>query len=147
MRSAPRDKLERSRLAKSRIKVRRVDHVALHVRDLRCSADFYRRVFGFQVVHRWKTTWMIGNRAIRVGLFRRSDAHFIENADDWFIIAHVAFLVKDRNQFESVLETLDELALPHEGVEDTGIAKSVFFKDPDSHLLEVTYYYKKAPRY
>lgn len=126
--------------------VRRLDHVALHVKDLSRSAEFYRQTFGFEVVHQWKTTWMVGNDQIRLGLFQRPNANPVEDPDDKILIEHFAFLVKDQKEFDSVVKELDRLGVRHDEPEDTGIAKSVFFRDPDGHNLEVTFYYKEKPR-
>jgi catechol 2,3-dioxygenase-like lactoylglutathione lyase family enzyme len=36
-----------------------IDHVGINITDLDRSAKWYRRVPGFEIVHKWKTTWMI----------------------------------------------------------------------------------------
>lgn len=125
--------------------IRRLDHFALHVTDLERSAAFYEKVFGFQMINKWKTTWMVGNDYIRIGLFLRKDATKIDDPDNRIIIEHVAFLTDERG-FESAVSKLTVLGIKHDPPEDTGIAKSVFFRDPDDHLLEITYYYAKAPK-
>lgn len=124
--------------------LKRLDHFAVHVKNLQTSEEFYRRVFGFHVINKWTTTWMVGNDYIRVGLFQRPQAAAVDDPDNKLIIEHVAFLT-DEAGFGVVLKELDQLGVPHEPAEDTGIAKSVFFHDPDGHLLEITYYYKDRP--
>ena len=47
---------------------------------------------------------------------------------------------------DELFRFLDRLGIAHEPPEDTGIAKSVFFKDPDGHSLEITYYYQHIPK-
>ncbi len=125
--------------------VRRLDHFAIHVTSLERSAAFYQKVFGFQIVHQWKTTWMIGNDHIRIGLFLRKDATKVDDSDKRLIIEHVAFLTDERG-FNSAVNKLTILGVRHDPPEDTGIAKSVFFRDPDDHLLEITQYYVNAPK-
>ncbi len=126
--------------------IRRLDHYAVHVTDLARSAAFYERVFGFGIVNKWKTTWMVGNDRIRVGLFLRPKAAIVSDPDNKVLIEHVAFLTDERN-FNRCIVGLDQLGIPHEPPEDTGIAKSVFFNDPDGHSLEITYYYQHIPKY
>jgi catechol 2,3-dioxygenase-like lactoylglutathione lyase family enzyme len=118
----------------------RLDHYAVHVASLEVSAAFYERVFGFGVVHKWTTVWMVGNDRIRVGLFQRPEATAVADPNSKLLIEHVAFLT-DKIGFEQAIKTLEALGIAYEAPEDTGIAMSLFFKDPDGHNLEVTYYY------
>jgi glyoxylase I family protein len=125
--------------------LRRLDHFALHVTDLDRSAAFYQRVFGFQIINKWSTTWMVGNDTIRVGLFLRPAAKPVSDPDNAVLIEHVAFLT-DEAGFAGAVKQLDSLGVAHDLPEDTGIAKSVFLKDPDGHSLEITYYYQHVPK-
>jgi catechol 2,3-dioxygenase-like lactoylglutathione lyase family enzyme len=50
-----------------------IDHIGLNVRNLSVSLEFYSRVFGFSVLHRWETTWMIQKGDLKIGLFQRPD--------------------------------------------------------------------------
>jgi catechol 2,3-dioxygenase-like lactoylglutathione lyase family enzyme len=127
------------------VEVRRIDHVALHVKDLNQSAEFYLRTLGFKVIHRWNTTWMVGNDRIRIGLFQRPNATPIDNPDDRIVLEHFALLVKNQKEFDRAVNGLDRLGVKHEDTEDTGIAKSIFFRDPDGHSVEITFYYQKKP--
>jgi glyoxylase I family protein len=56
------------------------------------------------------------------------------------IIQHVAFLV-DGDKFRSVQEEISRRGVEVQGPEDTGIAFSSFFRDPDGHRLEITAYH------
>ena len=38
-----------------------LDHVAISVKDLNQSYSWYQKIFGFQILHNWQTTWMIGD--------------------------------------------------------------------------------------
>lgn len=118
-----------------------LDHYAIFVTDLERSADWYRHVLGFHVLHKWTTTWMVGRGNMKVGLFLRPDA---EPAPDTArAIKHVAFLV-DGDKFAAVQEELAHKGIEVQGPEDTGIAYSSFFVDPDGHLLEITTYHSAA---
>ncbi len=120
--------------------LRLIDHVALNVRDLQTSSDWYGRVFGFTEVHRWKTTRMIGKGAIRLGLFERPKAVAIGDLDQTITITHVAFLT-DRDGLNEAQEVLRSLGIPFDPPDDSGIALSIFCKDPDGHELEITAYH------
>jgi Glyoxalase/Bleomycin resistance protein/Dioxygenase superfamily len=37
-----------------------LDHYAVNVADLLRTAQWYQRILGFNVLHKWKTTWMGG---------------------------------------------------------------------------------------
>lgn len=120
--------------------VTKIDHVGIHITSLEKSAEFYRKVFGFEVIHRWATTWMLGNEHARIGLFLRPEAQPIADPDRALIIEHVAFL-SDSARFDEITAKLDQLGIDHSPVENSGIAYSIFFSDPDGHSIEITYYY------
>lgn len=46
-----------------------IDHFAINVQDVQKSADWYGRIFGFTVLHKWDNAWMIGRGNIKIGLF------------------------------------------------------------------------------
>jgi catechol 2,3-dioxygenase-like lactoylglutathione lyase family enzyme len=117
-----------------------LDHFAINVRDLEKSTKWYGDVFGFKVLHQWKTTTMVGRGAMKIGLFLRPDAVAVDDTDNKIVITHIAFLV-DGDKFDKTLEQVKQMGLAVDGPEDTGIAFSFFFKDPDGHLLEVTTYH------
>jgi len=121
-----------------------LDHYAINVTDLNRSAGWYERVLGFRILHKWTTTWMIGRGNIKVGLFLRPDAKPPVDTDKEVLIQHVAFLV-DCDKFTKTQEELARRGVQIEGPEDTGPAYSIFFTDPDGHLLEVTTYHDTAP--
>ena len=124
--------------------LRRIDHFALNVKSVEVSAKFYETVFGFPIVNKWQGVWMVGNDMIRIGLFEFPNATSIDKPDERLVIAHVAFLT-DEAGFKACVEQVEHLGIPHDPLADTGIAKSLFFHDPDGHELEITYYYKKQP--
>ena len=121
-----------------------LDHFAINVSDLQRSADWYQTVLGFSILHKWNTTWMIGRDNIKIGLFLRPNAKPLPDIDSQLIIQHVAFLV-DGDKFSAAQDSLTKAGVKIDGPEDTGIAFSMFFQDPDGHLLEITTYHPQAP--
>ena len=125
------------------MELERIDHVGLNVRDLDASADFYSRVFGFGIVHKWTTTWMVGTGAIRLGLFQRPTSSPVCNIDNAIALTHLA-LRTDATGFEAAKRELRELGIAFDNPEDTGIAYSVFVLDPDGHQIEITTYDRQS---
>jgi catechol-2,3-dioxygenase len=121
-----------------------LDHFAINVTNLQRSADWYEKILGFHVLHKWKTTWMIGRDNMKIGLFLRPNAKPLADIDSQLIIQHVAFLA-DGDKFAAIQSSLIKNAIQIDGPEDTGIAFSLFFHDPDGHLLEITTYHSLAP--
>lgn len=117
----------------------RIDHVGLNVWDLVAPAEFYRKVFGFDIVHKWTTTWMIGADSIRLGLFQRPSSVPVCNIDNAIAITHVAFRT-DATGFAAAQVELEKLGVAFDPPEDTGIAHSLFVLDPDGHQIEITTY-------
>jgi catechol-2,3-dioxygenase len=83
---------------------------------------------------------MVGRGNIKVGLFLRPNADPQPDVDSTILIQHVAFLV-DGDKFDDVYQNLSGKGVQLEGPDDSGIAYSIFFKDPDGHALEITTYH------
>jgi catechol 2,3-dioxygenase-like lactoylglutathione lyase family enzyme len=120
-----------------------LDHYAINVKDLQRSADWYQRAFGFGILHKWNSTWMVGRGNIKIGLFLKPEAQDVADIEKVIIIQHVAFLV-DGDKFADAQKYLRDQGIEVSDSEDTGIAYSVFVKDPDGHLLEMTTYHPPA---
>lgn len=121
----------------------RIDHVALQVKDLPTSAQFYKQVFGFEVIHKWNTTWMIGKGRMRLGLFQRPNAMRPDDLNNYLVLQHFALLTT-KTELAKYVKHLKLLGIKFEE-DDSGIAKSIFIEDPDGIQVEVTYYYAEAP--
>jgi catechol 2,3-dioxygenase-like lactoylglutathione lyase family enzyme len=118
----------------------RIDHFAITVKDLQTSADWYSRVFGFEIIHRFTRTWMVGNETIKIGLMHRLDATPVDDLDNKIAFQHAAFLT-DGDGLERAQIMLKDAGVAFDGPEDTGIAFSIFINDPDGHQLEITAYH------
>lgn len=117
-----------------------IDHIALHVGDLTRSAQWYEDRFGFRVLHKWSGVWMIGKDNIKIGLFLTENATVVDDPDHKKIIEHFAFGV-DGDKFQATIDKLRADGINMTAVEDTGIAYSVFLRDPDDYQVEITSYH------
>lgn len=117
-----------------------IDHFAISVKNLHASSDWYKNVFGFEIFHQWKTTWMLQLGKTKIGLFERPQAATIDDLDKKIAFQHLAFHVSPDDFIEAQVQ-LGNLEIQYEGPEDTGVAYSIFLNDPDGHLLELTTYY------
>jgi len=107
-----------------------LDHVGLNVRSLATSYEFYQRVFGFTIFHRWDTTWMIQLGEIKLGLFQRAAAVPVCDLDQKVAISHFAFRTS-KEGFDEAQKTLSNFGVPFTPPEYTGVAYAIFFLDPD----------------
>ena len=120
------------------MQLQRLDHVSLNVTDRARSVAWYRDVLGLPQLNQPTADdepVFLGKPGLQFGLFqaqRESPARESESSG----LRHVALVVDD-------LEAARERLCSH-GVEfrdeDHGNAVSVYFADPDGHVIELTTY-------
>jgi len=119
-----------------------IDHVALSVRDVERSAQWYIEVLGFERRHdgMWNgVPTFIGTGTTAIALFpaRTSNSKTAAHRDEIKIL-HLAF----RADHKSFLAAQEEFK--RRGVkfyfQDHEICRSIYFRDPDGHELEITTY-------
>ena len=120
-------------------KVEGIDHVGLAVRDVQKSVDWYQELFGLERL--FQDIW--GNFPGVVGIGDTSIAFFPKNdpdvpLPDGLPIHHLAFRV-DRVNFDAAQEMLREKGIEFE-IQDHNIVLSIYFYDPDGHLIELMTY-------
>jgi catechol 2,3-dioxygenase-like lactoylglutathione lyase family enzyme len=126
------------------IRVSAIDHVNLQVTDLDASIDFYRRVFGFNVLEDGRRTppggWAIvglpGTVYLALGTTKDSSPAQGKR------IAHFGLVIED------ALSALDQLKKEGVHVVPRGPggspilpyprSQSVYIRDPDGHEIELT---------
>ena len=139
-----------------------IDHVAMSVRDVERSAQWYIDILGFE--HRHKGVWdgvptFIGKGKTAIALFpaksnttstslaavalgtpKRDEGGPAKAASSRGEIRmlHLAFRA-DRKNFLAAQEELKQRRIKFES-SDHEISHSIYFRDPDGHELEITTY-------
>lgn len=113
-----------------------LDHVAIRVKDLAASAQWYSDVFGFTVLHRWDNAWMLQRDSYRLGIYSAPTGRVPDDPDSLLIMHHYAFLVTAEAMLDAEV-VFQELAIPYQGPKDSGLFLSLFVTDPDGHKVEL----------
>lgn len=125
------------------MKIDRLDHLVLTVRDIEATCGFYSKVMGMEVV-----TFAGGRRALHFGAqkinLHESGHEFEPKADqptpgsaDLCFITHTP-LREMVTHLNACGVTILEGPVPRTGA--TGRIMSVYFRDPDQNLIEVSNY-------
>ena len=114
------------------MRIQGVYEVAIRVRDVRVAEAFYRDVLGFEVGLRDDRRNWVFMRAGAGGMIVLQ-----EDRGEW-PLQHFAFTV-DRADIDAATAALVRSGVTIEGpmVHDWMPAKSVYFRDPDGHDLEL----------
>jgi len=123
------------------IRPERIGHVVIKVRNLDRSRKFYTEVLGMDV--------MMEVPAIR-GVFlanNRRDHHEIALFEvgpeaaglqaKQIGLAHIAFRLRNEAELQAAYKEFKEKDIPISFTVNHGVTKSVYFRDPDGHELEV----------
>ncbi len=120
--------------------VQRIDHVEVMVSDPEAAARWYREVLGLEPAGLWDSEpKMIGAGGTLLALFKADPAaprDSRESAHHWLRVAWRT----DEAGFAAAQEHLTRLGISFRGPADYGIARSIYFADPDGNLLEITCY-------
>jgi catechol 2,3-dioxygenase-like lactoylglutathione lyase family enzyme len=124
-----------------------IDHIALGVRDIERSANWYTDVLGFERLHEgmWNgVPTFIGKENAGIALFpARPDAKLTASGHRDIRMLHLAFRA-DRENFLAAQRELKERGIKFE-FQDHEISHSIYFRDPDGHQLEITTYEVPKP--
>ncbi|GAA4830852.1 VOC family protein [Actinomycetospora corticicola] len=124
-----------------------IAHVALVVRDMAASAEFYGRVLGFEAVterlegppearHPRQLLRHPGS-GITLGIHEPLDGSGERFSPQRTGLDHVALTVADRTALDAWGEQLDAHGVEHSPVRDIGYAQFISFADPDGIAWEV----------
>jgi catechol 2,3-dioxygenase len=122
--------------------INKIGHVALFVKDVECSARFYRDILGFEISDVYGDDMIHGGAAF---LRCTSDHHGIalfqatQDQNPGAGLHHMAFAVGTLDEVVKVREHLrcNDVPVHFEGRRRAGVQLAVEFKDPDGHNLEI----------
>ena len=123
-------------------KIEALDHIALSVRDVERSAQWYADVLGFKRQH--EGMWdgvpiFVGNGDAAIALFPACEEIGSMSHDRAAVRAlHFAFRA-DRENFLRAQDELKERAIPFD-FQNHEISHSIYFRDLDGHEIEITTY-------
>jgi len=119
-----------------------IDHVALAVRDIERSFNWYIEVLGFERLHEgmWNgVPTFIGKGETGIALFPAShNAKSTPSPRRDIRMLHLAFRA-NRDGFVAAQQELKKRGIDF-AFQDHEISHSVYFHDPDGHQLEITTY-------
>jgi catechol 2,3-dioxygenase-like lactoylglutathione lyase family enzyme len=129
------------------LKIDRIDHVVLTVFDIERTLDFYQRVLGMEPV-----TFAGGRRGLAFGrqkLNLHQAGHEFEPKALRPAPGTMDFCLVTETPLAEVMETLEShgvviIAGPVDKTGAMGPIKSVYFRDPDGNLVEVSNYAEAA---
>jgi catechol-2,3-dioxygenase len=123
--------------------LKKLGHVVLKVRDLDRSEAFYRDVVGLAVTGR------LPGRMVFFAVPGNADSHDLgiwkvgadaaPQAPKQVGLFHVAWQVEREEDLRAFHDSLLARGVPVRSTMDHGANLSVYFEDPDGHMLEVTY--------
>lgn len=123
------------------IKAERIGHVVLKVRDVQRSRAFYTEVLGMDVmmeIPAIPAVFLANNRRDHheIALFEvGAEAEGLHAKQ--IGLAHVAFRLRNEKELRAAYEEFKEKHVPISFTVDHGVTKSIYFRDPDGHELEV----------
>ena len=127
----------------------RIGHVVIKVRDLERSRKFYTDVMGLTLMMEAPKLKMVflasnGRDHHEIGLVEvGADAPGPQKGEIGLV--HIAFRLRDEEHLRAAYRELKENQVTILSTVDHGITKSIYFRDPDGHQLEV--YCDNSPEY
>jgi catechol 2,3-dioxygenase-like lactoylglutathione lyase family enzyme len=131
------------------IKLQRIGHILLTVRDLERSKAFYTQILGFQVLEQdpehGGLFLSIGEHGNTLDLFPSTDPDAFPRPRaglgqrEGLGVKHTAFAVETEADFNSAYHALKQAGVTIQRAIDHTSQKSIYFYDPDDNLLEIVW--------
>lgn len=118
-----------------------LNHLALSVKDVNRSAEFYKKVLGLKEIT--NRTQMAGIRWISLG--EGKELHLISILKEEFKINKAIHLALSTPEFDVFIKALDEMKIaysdwpgtPHTINKRADGIKQIYFQDPDGYWIEI----------
>jgi catechol 2,3-dioxygenase len=131
------------------IKLQRLGHVLISVRDLERSKDFYTRILGFKVLEQdpehGGLFLSIGGLGNTFDLFQCTNPDAVASSDadlagrNGLGVRHIAFAVETEDDLRDAYFALQSAGVAIQRAIDHVSQKSIYFHDPDRNLLEIVW--------
>ena len=129
------------------IRLQRLGHVLIAVRDLEASKRFYMEILGFKLLEQEPEHGGVflglGNYGNTLDLFQSTDPDAGLPAEPGSLrgigVRHVAFAVASESDLEEAYFALSEAGVRIQRALDHESQKSIYFTDPDGNLLEIVW--------
>lgn len=131
------------------IKLQRLGHVLIAVRDVERSKDFYTRILGFKLLEQdpehGGVFLSIGEHGNTLDLFPCRDPAAASSAQsdptsmNSLGVKHTAFAVATEDDLKDAWHALQDAGVPILRAIDHVSQKSLYFHDPDGNLLEIVW--------
>ena len=125
------------------IKLQRLGHVLISVRNLERSKDFYTRILGFTVLEQdpkhGGLFLSIGGLGNTLDLFESANPDAAAPSESQLGVRHTAFAVGTEQDLEEAYHALEAAGVAILRALDHGSQKSIYFHDPDGNLLEIVW--------
>ena len=129
------------------IKLQRLGHVLIAVRDLEKSKDFYTRILGFKLLEQdpehGGVFLSIDGMGNTLDLFPCTDPAAVAPAGggptSGLGVRHTAFAVATELDLKDAWHALEDAGVPILRAIDHVSQKSLYFHDPDGNLLEIVW--------
>lgn len=124
------------------IHVKGIDHVALSVRNLDKSLEFYTKIIGLKISEREYQKpgieYFLDCGTSLIGLIQGNEAEGVHKLQDGGLGGnHVSFRV-DTKDFDRITDEIKQLGLTITFIKKRERSWSVYFLDPDGNKLEMT---------
>jgi catechol 2,3-dioxygenase len=131
------------------IKLQRIGHILINVRDVERSKAFYTDVLGFKVLEQdpahGGVFLSLGEYGNTLDIFPSADPDAYPQpkprigSREGLGVGHMAFAVETEEEFTKAYFALKAAGVPIQRAIDHTSQKSIYFYDPDDNLLEIVW--------